>query len=185
MNEPQGNSARGGGHAIVAGRFWEGEQLQTFALERDQLVVVGRHSPCQIVIPFTSVSRQHLDLQWDGCRVLVRDLHTRGGSYLNNRQICGNNGDVLRPGDTIRIVDARLRLRVPIAVEPPWLAWNDSTVYKIAQAIDADAAFDRVPILADALEDAGCDNADILNHCREPSEHVRGCWVVDLLLGKE
>ena len=39
-------------------------------------------------------------------------------------------------------------------------------------------------ILADALEDAGCDNADLLDHCRRPGEHVRGCWVVDALLGK-
>jgi hypothetical protein len=42
-----------------------------------------------------------------------------------------------------------------------------------------------MPILADALEDAGCDNADILNHCRQPGEHVRGCWVVDLVLGRD
>jgi hypothetical protein len=42
-----------------------------------------------------------------------------------------------------------------------------------------------MPILADALEDAGCDNADILQHCRGAGEHVRGCWVVDLVLGKE
>ena len=42
-----------------------------------------------------------------------------------------------------------------------------------------------MPILADALEDAGCTNQDILNHCRGGGEHVRGCWVVDLLLGKE
>jgi hypothetical protein len=43
----------------------------------------------------------------------------------------------------------------------------------------------RLAILADALEEAGCDNADILNHCRQPGEHVRGCWVIDALLGKE
>jgi hypothetical protein len=43
----------------------------------------------------------------------------------------------------------------------------------------------RLAILADVLEAAGCDNAEILNHCRQPGEHVRGCWVVDLLLGKE
>jgi hypothetical protein len=42
-----------------------------------------------------------------------------------------------------------------------------------------------MPILADALEEAGCTNVDILNHCRQPGEHVRGCWVIDLLLGKE
>ena len=56
---------------------------------------------------------------------------------------------------------------------------------KFAQAIYDDRDFDRLPILADALEEAGCTNADILAHCRQPGEHVRGCWVVDLLLGKE
>ena len=45
--------------------------------------------------------------------------------------------------------------------------------------------FSDMPILADALEDAGCTNRDILDHCRQPGEHVRGCWVVDLVLGKE
>ena len=65
-----------------------------------------------------------------------------------------------------------------------WLSWNDGTVRKIAQAIYDERAFDCMPILADALEDAGCDNADMLAHCRGPGPHVRGCWVVDLLLGK-
>ncbi len=69
-------------------------------------------------------------------------------------------------------------------VAPAWLTWNDSTVPKLARAIYADYGFDRLPILADALEDAGCDNADILAHCRGPGPHVRGCWVVDLILGK-
>jgi hypothetical protein len=69
-------------------------------------------------------------------------------------------------------------------IRPDWLAWNDGTVRRIAQAIYDERAFDRMPILADALEDAGCDNADILNHCRNGGEHVRGCWVVDLVLGR-
>jgi hypothetical protein len=45
--------------------------------------------------------------------------------------------------------------------------------------------FSAMPILADALQDAGCDNDDILDHCRGPGPHVRGCWVVDLVLGEE
>jgi len=71
-----------------------------------------------------------------------------------------------------------------VAADPAWLAWNNGTVRNLAQAIYTDRAFDRLPILADALEDAGCTNADILAHCRGGGEHVRGCWVVDLILGK-
>jgi hypothetical protein len=71
-----------------------------------------------------------------------------------------------------------------VAVDPAWLGWKDGTVIKLAQGIYDDRAFDRLPVLADALEEAGCDNAYILAHCRQPGEHVRGCWAVDLLLGQ-
>ena len=63
-------------------------------------------------------------------------------------------------------------------------AWLTPTVVSIAAAICEDRAFDRLPVLADALEEAGCANADVLLHCRTRGEHVRGCWVVDLVLGK-
>jgi len=72
----------------------------------------------------------------------------------------------------------------PVSIDPDWLSWNDGTVQKIAQVIYGERAFDRLPIMADALEEAGCNNVEILNHCRQPEEHVRGCWVVDALLGK-
>ena len=65
-----------------------------------------------------------------------------------------------------------------------WLAWNDGAIRKMAQVIYDARSFDRLPLLADALEDAGCTDADLLAHCRGPGPHVRGCWVVDLLLGK-
>lgn len=65
-----------------------------------------------------------------------------------------------------------------------YLTWNDDTVRKMAQAIYDTRAFDRLPLLADALEEAGRTDAAILAHCRGAGEHVRGCWVVDALLGK-
>lgn len=71
-----------------------------------------------------------------------------------------------------------------ITISPTVLAWNDRTVKKLAQGIYDERAFDLMLILADALEEAGCTNQDILAHCRQPGEHVRGCWVVDALLGK-
>jgi hypothetical protein len=67
----------------------------------------------------------------------------------------------------------------PVAVDPRWLT---SDVRSVARGIYAERAFDGMPILADALQDAGCDAAGVLDHCREPGEHVRGCWVLDLLL---
>jgi hypothetical protein len=69
-----------------------------------------------------------------------------------------------------------------ITVDPSWLT---STVVALATGIYQDRAFDRMPILADALQDAGCENVDILNHCRGEGVHVRGCWVVDSILGKK
>jgi hypothetical protein len=71
-----------------------------------------------------------------------------------------------------------------ISFDPSMLAWNGSAIRKMAQAIYDDRAFARLPLLADALEDAGCIDADVLSHCRTSGDHVRGCWVVDLLLGK-
>jgi hypothetical protein len=63
--------------------------------------------------------------------------------------------------------------------------WFTSTVVNPAQEIYDKRAFDRLLALADALEEADCHNPEILAHCREPGPHVRGCWVVDFLLGKE
>ena len=72
----------------------------------------------------------------------------------------------------------------PPELDPAWLRWNDGTIPRIAQAIYDQRRFRDVPILADALEEAGCTNGDTLEHCRGPGPHVRGCWVVDRLLGK-
>ena len=63
--------------------------------------------------------------------------------------------------------------------------WVTDIVLSLAAQMYKARDFGAMPILADALQDAGCDSADILEHCRGPRLHVRGCWVVDLVLGKE
>jgi hypothetical protein len=72
-----------------------------------------------------------------------------------------------------------------VRIEPIWLRWHDECVVRLARAIDEEAAFDRLPILHDALLDAGCDDETLLEHCRQPEEHIHGCWVIDRLLGNE
>jgi hypothetical protein len=74
----------------------------------------------------------------------------------------------------------------PAAPPPPAvLAWNDGTVRRIAQGIYDGRAFGYMPILADALVDAGCADEEVLQHCRQQeASHTRGCWVIDVVLGK-
>jgi hypothetical protein len=72
-----------------------------------------------------------------------------------------------------------------VPIDPAWLAWNACVVEKLAASIYEGRAFEQVPILGDALEEAGCGNQEMLTHCRQQGQpHVRGCWLLDLLLQK-
>lgn len=70
----------------------------------------------------------------------------------------------------------------PVVFDP---SWKTDTALSLAKQMYDSRDFDIMPILADALQDAGCEQEDILSHCRSAGPHVRGCWVVDLVLGKE
>ena len=95
----------------------------------------------------------------------------------------GHSDEALR-GELVRLLrDIFGNPFRPVTVDPDWLTTD---VAALARGIYDERVFDRMPILADALQDAGCDNDDILNHCRDASQvHVRGCWVIDLLTGRE
>ena len=67
----------------------------------------------------------------------------------------------------------------PLDFDP---AWRASRAVDLARLIEASRDFDGMPALGDALEEAGCDHAEILDHCRQPGHHVRGCWVLDAIL---
>jgi hypothetical protein len=75
--------------------------------------------------------------------------------------------------------------RPPPAIARALLAWNGGTIPKLARGIYEERAFERLPVLADALEEAGCTSEDILAHCRGPGTHARGCWALDLLRGRQ
>jgi hypothetical protein len=106
---------------------------------------------------------------WAAARASFVHLAQSGGEF-------GNQANLIRDifGNPAR----------PMAVGPAWLAWNYGTVPAIARRVYEERAFHDLPILADALEDAGCADEDLLAHCRGPGPHAHGCWVLDLLLGK-
>jgi hypothetical protein len=77
-------------------------------------------------------------------------------------------------GDTARTPDLR----------PDWLRWHNGCVVALARSIYEERRYEEIPILGDALQDAGCDAAEVLEHCRPGRWHVRGCWLLDAILGR-
>src|SRR5262249_11299756 len=87
--------------------------------------------------------------------------------------------------DLLRDIVGPLPFR-PVTLAPSVRTWNSGCVAKIAATIYAEAPFDRLPVLGDALEEAGVTDQEVLGHChRLGAVHVRGCWLVDLLTGRE
>ena len=107
------------------------------------------------------------------------DAATRAVSHMEGRR--GREGPA--QSALLRDIFGPLPLR-PVTIEPSVLAWNDRLVRRLAQAIYDERRWGDMPILGDALLDAGCDDDEVVAHCRAGGEHVRGCWVVDLCLGK-
>jgi hypothetical protein len=101
-------------------------------------------------------------------------------------------GERAAQGTLLRDVFGPLPFR-GVRLDPAWLAWNSGTVVRLAAAAYEERSLPagtldvaRLGVLADALEEAGCDDGEILGHLREQGgAHVRGCWAADLLLGKE
>jgi hypothetical protein len=118
----------------------------------------------------------------------ARDLATeallwRAGGYDAPQWQEVGKAERLAQADLVRDLLGPLPFR-PVSVNPAWLAWDGGTVTKLAAAAYEGRAFDGLPILADALEEAGCADESLLAHLRGPGPHARGCWAVDLLLGQ-
>ncbi len=122
--------------------------------------------PDPATTPAHSTTSRDTDL-WEDA---VEAMHRTGGNWhAELRWLCGSIRCVF--GNPFRPVAFPVR-------------WRRSAVVKLAEAIYVGRTFDRMPELADALQNAGCEDADVLAHCRGDGPHVRGCWVVDGVLGK-
>ena len=162
------------------------ETGQVFPLPLGRPVVIGRGQRAEIDLGDIRVSRQHCQARWEGCRVWVQDL---GGSRTwviagAARVQVNSAGRTLRLGDVLHVGPMRLRPAAPSRVEAGRLAWQGGLVVSMARHADESGDYGGLPVLADALEEAGRTDADLLGHLRSPGPHVRGCWAVDLVLGK-
>lgn len=106
----------------------------------------------------------------------LRITHIRHPSWESARK-------KVSQADLLRELFGPLPFRA-IVIEPTWLAWNGGAAVGLAETVQEDGTFDLLPVLGDALEDAGCADAALLDHLRGTGPHVRGCWALDLILGK-
>ncbi len=123
-------------------------------------------------------------------QLLVFCVYDERGELLTSAGLLASSVTVFDPGESrpqaefLRDIVGNPFRAAPV-VQQDWLAWNGGTIPALAREIWEARAFDRLPMLADALEDAGCADAALLGHCRSGGEHVRGCWALDLVLGKD
>jgi hypothetical protein len=162
-------------HAVeVAERFAEGEATRK-ELETAREVVVRLEG--RIILSDATAVRD-CATSMVGQATLGTASHAAFGvlcfpQALEENKVCG----------LLRCVFSNLV--IPVTMKSSWRDWNGALVRKLAQSIYDERNFAALPILADALEEAGCANADILAHCGEGGVHSRGCWVLDLILSKD
>lgn len=159
-------------HAIeVAERYADG-----YADDEELLLAMGEARTAHR-IAFAKLGKHGASLDWAAVYVADRSAFhgARNVSWMS-----------ATPRSFAGITDAEYPIQVklvheifgnpfrPVAVDPVWLTWRDGTIPHLAQTTYHERRFADMPVLADALEDAGCTNADILQHCRMPGEHARG-----------
>jgi hypothetical protein len=134
-------------------------------------------------LAYYAAARRAIEAAWNVLGLGVEVLVWRAGGYDTcDCQAIKKDEEVVQSRLLREIFSNPFR---PVAIDPAWLAWRDGTVPQIARTIYDERRFAELSILADALEEAGCADRDLLDHCRQPGPHVRGCWVVDLVLGKQ
>ncbi|HEY7155523.1 MAG TPA: hypothetical protein VH575_16290 [Gemmataceae bacterium] len=145
-------------------------------------------------------TNEELDSAWTACRDTPGEAHraaraaaamaatrTSGVRSVARAVALANGEDAQATADSVQVNllhDIFCNPFRPITFDPAWLTWHEDLLVSMAQQMYDSRDFNDMPVLGDAMEEAGCQDQDILDHCRSRGEHVRGCWVVDLVLGK-
>jgi hypothetical protein len=124
------------------------------------------------------VNRRNSLIRHDSEGVWVEDLGSRNGIWLNGQRLSAGQISPFRIGDRLEAPQTVLGL---VEADPAWLTWESGTITRLAHSLADRKDFAGLPILADALEEAGCTSSEILEHCRQPGDHAAACWVLDML----
>jgi hypothetical protein len=178
-------------HAVeTAERYAEGlaTERERVAARGDALGATARRLGSAAWAPYWATSRRAAESVWNAAAAAAGGRVRAGGARpgrINDAGVWNALGAAEAKEQARLVRDVFGNPFRPVVLDPTLVTWRDGAVRKMAQTIHDERRFGDLPILADALEDAGCVNIDVLAHCRAGGEHVRGCWVIDLLLGKE
>jgi hypothetical protein len=149
-------------------------------------IIVGRSPDCDLVLPSIAVARRHTELRRDEQGVCIRDLNSPCGTYA---KVGPEGGFGQIRGPTRLEVDEfffpgppAVVLMPRFAVPSAWLEFDDGAIWRLAQAAQMGRDWSVLPVLADALEEAGCDEEDLLRHFREVDHKHRHCTALMRLL---
>ncbi|MFO0824158.1 MAG: hypothetical protein U0792_13770 [Gemmataceae bacterium] len=153
--------------------------------------IPARHAACvglQCPARVTGFAASHVTFQLDLTRVAPGRSPSLGAGLRFDRTLFPERVRRLRRGDLVDVVmidvgeaDPYDWVQVSLPAYPAWLTWNNETVRRLARQIRETGDTDQLPILADALQDAGCTDIALLTHCREPHTPGTRSWAVDLL----
>jgi hypothetical protein len=158
---------------------------RAFDLAPGLVIRIGRDPGAEIRLTHPSVQRCVFQVSVTARGAWVRDQGSLLGTIRNCCPVPRDASEPLLPGDVLGVRGLLwLRLGPAVVIDPGWLRWNDGAVARLSRQICDGHDHAALPVLADALEEAGCSDADLLGHLRGPGPHVRGCFAVDLVLGK-
>lgn len=151
-----------------------------------QTLTVGRSQDCEVHVPSLTVNRRHAQLRRDESGLWLTDLGSSAGTYLMTHAI-PRVGQIAGPSrldvdDAIWFANFGLVLTPRFAVPATWRAWGGGAIWRLAQAAQQGRDWSTLPVLADALEEAGGGEEDLLLHFRTVSHRLRHCAALLRLL---
>ncbi|HYT90402.1 MAG TPA: hypothetical protein VEL76_16980 [Gemmataceae bacterium] len=177
----------------VAEQYADGlaSQRERGAARAAALGAAGRYNRKEAWAAYWTASYNLGESLWNACEAAVEATARAAASAAAG----GTSAEQVAAWDAARAAGARHQTTLlreilgdpdrRVTVDPSWLTWNGGLVRDLARTVYDERRFEDLPIVADALEEAGCTDAALLAHCRSAAPHVRGCWALDILLGKE